>query len=193
MIGPEPHQPLGEAELGTEPRGEASAGLGAKDVAHHVALVWLGSRLGLSGRCSLVRFRHAHRALTLVSLALGDDLGGAALRAELKRGADRVRTIHQVGAGDLANVRPVKLGQQRAARIGSDRGNRAAARTETKAMQRKRCRFPIERQGPTSSPAKTAQSSRMRKRSKIKINAAILRRIGRRSDEGDPRWKIKFP
>jgi hypothetical protein len=36
-------------------------------------------------------------------------------------------------------------------------------------MQRKRCRFPIERHGPTSSPAKTAQSSRMRKRSKIKI------------------------
>ena len=140
MIRPEPHQPLDEADLGAERRIEARPGFAEENLrAPTLGSVRLGRQPRPSAGHRLVRLRHAHRALALIGLALGDDLSSAALGAELERRAHGLRAVHQIGVGDLADVRAIELGEQRATRIGGDRGNRAAARAEAKAMQRKRC------------------------------------------------------
>ena len=55
---------------------------------------------------------------------------------------------HQLGIDDLADARLVEFGQQRAARIGRDRRDRARARPEAEPMQGQRGRtFRIERHG----------------------------------------------
>ena len=147
MVGPEPHQPFGKADLGAERRGKARLGFAADDVAHHIGFFRFGRRgLGRGlGRRHGVWIRAAHGALAFFGLALGDDLPGPPFGAEFEGGAHRHRAAHEMGAVDPADVRPVELGEQCAARIGGNGGDRAAAGPKAKAVQRKRRGLQFER------------------------------------------------
>src|SRR5262249_26388423 len=68
-----------------------------------------------------------------------------ALGIELEDGARRLGPAHECGIVDLAGAGPLEVGQQRAARVRRDGGERAGTRTEAETMQRQGgLRFRIE-------------------------------------------------
>ena len=78
-------------------------------------------------------------ALDLLLLAHRQDLLGLTLGVGVGDRAERLRARLQVGARDQAGARPIELGQQRAARVGGDRHDRARARPETEPVERQNC------------------------------------------------------
>ncbi len=155
MVRPEPHQALDEADLGGDGGVEMRLGLGEEDLLRHGlgrrgrglrsrGLDGLGRHLGLC----LHRPGHAgfgRRALGLLLAQPRDARLGSALGEELEGGAIGSAAGHQAGGGeDLAGIRPVEVGEERAARIGGDGGDRARAGPEAESMQRQRGSLRIE-------------------------------------------------
>ena len=87
MVRPEPHQPLDEADLGAERRGEASAGFAAVNFAHHVALGFVEQLPGPADVPVLAQ----HESLYLRDPARHRPRSGPALRVHGRAGrpADR--------------------------------------------------------------------------------------------------------
>src|SRR5262249_32645096 len=145
MVRPEPHQPLGESDLGVHGRVQPRLRLGQEYALRHG---WrgVGPRLclGVAGHGSI----HAGFGETLLlgfaPLALEAILGGA-LGIELEDGARGLGPAHECRIVDLAGAWPLEVGEQRAARVRRDGGERAGTRTDAETMQRQGgLRFRIE-------------------------------------------------
>ncbi|MGY4326312.1 hypothetical protein ACVWWG_000726 [Bradyrhizobium sp. LB7.2] len=146
MVGPEPHQPLGEADVGAE-RGfgpqlgflqiHGTSGIGngfGRLLGCHLPVLLLTLRWPLRLR---LLFRHDRRRSDLLLLRLLLGLLGArrSPRIGVGHGAIGFRTGGQAG-GCGERKRAIELGDQRAARVGPDRRNRSRSRPHSEATKR---------------------------------------------------------
>src|SRR5262249_19190329 len=97
-------------------------------------------RSGRSGRLGALPRRAGVLAggLPLLLGALRDDGLRAPRRARLEGGAGGLRAGHQLRIVDAAGARTLELGDERAARIGCDRRDRARTGTQAEPMQGQR-------------------------------------------------------
>ncbi len=149
MIRPEPDEPFGEADVGAERGMNARLGLVEIDLLRHGGTGIRGAARAASTACRVLRRRTrsaprlaaSHRCCSAGPAA--PPLRGLAryalLLLKLEGRARRLAARRQIRIGDPSGARPVELGQQRAARIGRDRGDRPGARAETEAMKRQCC------------------------------------------------------
>ena len=140
MIGPEPDQPFDEADLGAERGIEARLGFIEINLLRHAGT---GIGPGRGGGTRLIRRFHVRRraAATLRVGLLHGAFGAPRQALRLLVGKCRApgRTARQqVGIGDAAGADAVQIGQQRAARVRGNGGNRSGARTDAEPMQGKR-------------------------------------------------------
>ena len=132
-----------EADVGGERGIEPRLGFGEIELLRRGAdggplprrrVLWLRGLLLGVGRLHLLGLR----VLRLRVLAAGLAAQLPLRDLELDRRARRRATAHQLGRGEPAGAGAVELGDQRAARIGRDRGHRSGARSETEPVQRQR-------------------------------------------------------
>ena len=151
MVRPEPDQPLDKADVGTERSVEARFGFGLKELLRQRRRWFRYRRWRLLLVCGFVRIgRRAWRArgLAAIDKVLGIPGFGLLLRpqrelllrrllgAEVKDLARRLAARRQIG-GKKAGLRPLQIGEQGAARVGGNGGNRIAppGRSRTGAAQ----------------------------------------------------------
>ena len=150
VIGPEPRQPLGKADLRGQRGIEPGLGLLEKDLLGNRT-----SRIGLGGAsgpvrhlvvCARVgcsrgigaRLRSPLRGrLGGVLLGAGDEARRLALLAKIECRASGFGTGEEIGIAQAPGARPRKIGDESAAGIGGDCGQRSLARTEAETMQGK--------------------------------------------------------
>ena len=147
MVRPEPDQALGEADVGGERGIEPRLGFGEIELLRRDA----DGRPLPRRRVLLLRVLLLARRVGCISL--GCAFFGCAFFCRRPRGASAAArcwnstaaraaaaAAHELGRGEPAGVGAIELGDQRAARIGRDRGDRSGARSETEPVQRQRRR-----------------------------------------------------
>ena len=138
MVGPEPHQPLDEADLGRARRRKPRPDLVLEDL-----LLGVGLLLGLRIGGWRVR-RHLHggfHGAAFGAFPFGGahgELARLALLAEIEGDHRGLAAAHEAGVGDLPGARLLELGEQRAAGIGGDAIDCARLRAEAEAVERQR-------------------------------------------------------
>ena len=142
MVRPEPHQPLGKPDVGGQRGFDARLGLvqvdrpaGVRngiggDLGRHLVGGLLGALdHGRPGRRDPLPFG-------LLLRARGHDPLGLPLGVGVGDDAEGLGGTWQRSRGERAGARPVELGQQRAARIRFDGGDRSRARSHPETVQR---------------------------------------------------------
>ena len=140
MVRPEPDQPFDETDLGAERGIEACLGFIEINLLRH-------ARTGIGpGRCRrgrLIRRFHvrwrAAGALRIGLLHRALSAPGLALRLLVGKCRAPGRTARQqVGVGNTASAGAVQIGEQSAARVGGNGGDRSGARADAEPVQGER-------------------------------------------------------
>ena len=139
MVGPEPHQPFDEADLGAERGIEAGLGFTEVNLLRHAGT---GNAPGRGRRGRLIRRFHLRRRAGSLRVGLLHGAFGAPCRALRllvgEGGAPGGTARQQVGIGNAAGAGAVQFGEQSAARIGGNCGDRSGARTDAEPVQGER-------------------------------------------------------
>ena len=150
MIRPKPNKALDEADLRGDRGFDADFGLVLNELSRQWRRLWalldlsrfrLGS-LRIPVRIHRIAVGHANNPALGLGLLLGA-LRQLFLRlpfsAELEESTRRLPAVGQIRRRNPPGARPFEVGQQCAARIVRDRGDRTGDRPETESVQRECC------------------------------------------------------